>query len=440
MLRTKAQQHEALSRFGPARLYRDAGSMASSALANALLGMAFWAVAAKMFAPEQLGVMTAVLAVIVSVGVVVAAGVGDAYTALLPAAGPDRPRLYRRGQRYFLGLASVTGLCAAVATVNWLDEVRGSLAVAALVVVGILAWSALTLQNSTLVALGRARWLPAVNIVASLGKIALLPLLALSLQWHSLELANVLTAVVIVAVLRPVIAKMIDTGDELPESAIRDGITTRKFDRFVVQTTLSSALSMGLVNVTPFLVTVFAGPEEGALFALSLSLAQALDFIAAALVVSLVVHASSTPDQAGAMARAILVRTVLFASVGGLLLVIVAPAVLGMLNQHYREMNATSVIAVLAAGTVLRCTYMVWAGLQRARRNMTLPLLLNFACAVALFSIMPVLCSSRGALGGSLALLYVGLGLVAAIGVHVLVTSHPRKRGEPQHSPQAEVT
>jgi O-antigen/teichoic acid export membrane protein len=185
---------------------------------------------------------------------------------------------------------------------------------------------------------------------------------------------------------------------------------------------------------------VFAGPKEGALFALSLSIAQALDFIGAALVVSLVVHASSAPDQAGAMARSILIRAVALATVGGVAVVVFAPPVLGLLNPDYRSMGATSVIAILAVGTVLRCTYMVWAGLQRSRRNMKLPLLLNFLCAVLLFSIMPMLCSRHGAFGGGMALMIVQLGLIGAIGTHVLVTSRRRKREVSPNVPQAEVT
>lgn len=83
--------------FGAKRLNRDAVLMAFSSVANAALGMVFWAFAAKVFKPEQLGVMTAVLSVIVSVSLVVAAGVGDAYTALLPAVGPARRSVFRRG-------------------------------------------------------------------------------------------------------------------------------------------------------------------------------------------------------------------------------------------------------------------------------------------------------------------------------------------------------
>lgn len=438
MLRTIRVTQESVTRFGAARLYRDAGSMASSSVANAALGMVFWAMAAKMFAPERLGVMTAVLAVIVSVGVVVASGIGDAYTALLPAAGPGRPQIFRRGQRLFVGAALICGVGAAVATISWLKEVRGSIGVAVLVLVGVLAWSALTLQNSTLVALGRARWLPAANIAASLGKIALLPLLAVNWAWHSVEMSFVAAAVLIVVILRPTIVKLVDTGNDLPVAPTGDEITIRRFDRFVVQTGLSSALSIGLVNVTPFLVTVFSGPVQGAIFSLSVSIVQALDFLGAALVVSLVVHASSAPEQAAAMARAILIRVVALATVGGAALVLIAPRALHLLNSHYNASATTAVISVLAFGTVFRCTYMVWAGLQRARRNMKWPLIFNSLCAVVLLGSMPILCGRYGAVGGGLALFLGQLVLLTGIGGHLVHSRRSSRLTSAPVTPQQE--
>jgi hypothetical protein len=54
------------SRFGARRVHRDAGAMALSSVANAALGLAFWAFAARFIVPAELGVMTAVLAVVVS--------------------------------------------------------------------------------------------------------------------------------------------------------------------------------------------------------------------------------------------------------------------------------------------------------------------------------------------------------------------------------------
>jgi O-antigen/teichoic acid export membrane protein len=429
MIWAKATVAGPRSRFGAERIYWDAASMASSSVANALLGVAFWAIAAKVFPPEKLGVMTAVMAVIMSVGLVVAYGIGDAYTALLPAAGVDRSSLYRRGQRVFFGLALASSIAAAVGTITWLDEVRGSIAVGVLVAVGVFAWSNLTLQNSTLVALGRARWLLPVNIGTSVGRIVLLLVLAATLRWHSVELASVISAVVVIVVLRPAIARVIKSAEDLPPATVPEGLLFRKFNVFVTQTVASSALTTGLLMITPFLVTVYSDPKQGALFALSLSIVQALDLIGAALAMSLVVHASSAPDQAGAMTRMIMIRVVLLSTLGAIPLVALAPTALRLLRPEYGAMGATGVIAALAAGTVVRCVYVVWSGLQRARRNMAMPLILNVISAVVLLATMPFFARNHGAFGGALALLLTQAVLITGITVHFVATRWTAERG-----------
>jgi O-antigen/teichoic acid export membrane protein len=415
------------SRFGAQRLYRDAVSLATSSVVNAVLGIAFWALAAKLFPPEKLGVMTAVLAVIVSVGVVVSAGVGDAYTALLPAVGTDRPHFYKRGQRVFFGLAFAGGIAAAMCTTSWLTEVHRSASVAALVAIGTVVWATASLQNATLAALGRAQWLPAVNVALSVGKMALLPLLAVTLDWHPVELSAVLSATAVMLVVRRVIVRTINSSDDLPASTGPDSLSASKFNTFVAQTFLSSGVSMGAFLVTPFLVSVFADTKQGALFALSLSIVQALDLLGAALSMSLAVHASSSPQEASAMARAIMVRIVFLAGIGSAVIIAVAPIGLRLLNPQYGAMGATHVIAVLAVGAVLRCTYQVWSGLQRARRRMAAPLVVNVIAATTLLATMPGLCASYGALGGAVALMLASLAMTLGIVVHFEVSRQRRR-------------
>jgi O-antigen/teichoic acid export membrane protein len=416
------------SRFGAKRLYRDASSIATSSVANAVLGMAFWVFAAKILPPERLGVMTAVLSVIVATGLVVATGIGDAYTALLPAVGPARPIVFRRGQRVFLTLALIAGVAAAIATTTMLAEVRGSVAVGVLVAVGTLVWAAFTLQNSTLSALGRASWLPAANIAASLGKIALVPVFVVTVGWHSVELAFVVSAAVLVLVLQPAILRVVDSGKDLPfENTIPPQRALREFDRLVVRTLTSVALSLGVLTVTPFLVTAFAGPSQGALFALSLSIVQTLDFIGAALGVSLVVHASSEPEQAAKMARDILIKTAALAALGAVLITAVAPVALRLLNQQYGDMGATTVIAVLSAGSVVRTVYIVWAALQRSRRQMGWLLAMNLITCALLLAVIPTLADRHGALGGAFALLVAQSVLSLGAGAHFIASRHRRK-------------
>jgi O-antigen/teichoic acid export membrane protein len=401
--------------------------MASSSVVNAVLGAAFWALAAKRFPPHELGVMTAVMAVIVSTGVVIASGIGDAYTALLPAVGAACPRLYRRGQRAFWVIASVSGLGAAAGTVLFLTEVRGSIGVAVMVAFGTVVWSLVNVQSSAVVALGRARWLPVVNTATGVCKIALLLLLAATLHWHAVELSFVIATTAMVVLLRPAILRVINTATDLPAATLSEDAAMRMFNGFFAQSVASSGLNFGVLMLSPFLVTAISGPEQGALFALALSIVQVLDLIGVAMAVSLVVHASGSPEAAWTMARAVLLRTVALTVAGAVALIALAPTALRLLDPAYGAMGATGVIATMCAVCVIRTVYTVWSGLQRARRNIKVPLRFNLVFAVAVPALLFVFCPGYGALGGGLAILLAQSALSCAATAHLIVN---HRRGE----------
>lgn len=407
---------------GYKRLYRDAGSIATSSAANVILGVAFWALAAKLFPPEQLGVMTAVLAVIVAVGLVIGSGIGNAYTALLPAAGSATASLYRHGQRVFYVATGIAGVAAALGTTALLKEVRGSVAVGVLVAVGVVVWSAFVLQNSTLAALNRAGWLPPANVTASLGKIVLLPVLVVGVGWHSLELATVVSAAVVVLVLAPMIRRTLIADDLATTTQLPAPRSFGEVNRLVVSSVTSVALSLGVLLLSPFLVTAFGGPSQGALFALSLSVVQALDLIGAAMGVSLVVHASGASVHTWAMARPVLIRTAALVTAVAVLIAVSAPIALTLLNPEYGAMGASGVIALLCAGSIVRVLYMVWAAMQLARRNMKVLLALNVITASLFFALVPAMAGSHGAIGGAFALLVAQSVLSAGAAAHIIVT------------------
>lgn len=410
------------TRFGVRRVQRDATAMAVASLVNSILGASFWAFSAKFITPADLGVMTAVLAVILSAVAIVSTGVGDAYTALLPAVGPARGRVYRHGQRVFFSMISVTAILGAVGCTTLLREVRGSWSVAALVALGIVVWGTWALQNSTAAALGRARWLPPANIAVGVGKIVILPLLAFTLSWHSVELAVVISGGALVAILWPRINRVIDSNADLPSSAsISEDRAIGEFNRLVIRTVALCTLGLGLLLLTPFLVTVYAGPSQGALFALSVSLVTTLDFIGASMAVSLVVHASSSPEDTRAMARTILLRSGAITLAGVVVLIAVVPTALRILNPQYGQMGAFAVIVVLCASTLARVPYLVWAAWQQSRRSLRMPLIFNVFTAALMLAILPVLCREYGALGGAVALLVHQVALTVAAGAQFLV-------------------
>ncbi|TSD95449.1 hypothetical protein FOV72_14060 [Gordonia rubripertincta] len=415
-------------RYGSQRIQRDAVFVAVATVTNAVLGVAFWAFAARFVPPAELGVMTAVLSVITAVGSVIAAGIGDAYTAVLPAVGRNRSAVHRRGQRLSVGLSTAAGGLAGLMTICALSEVRSEFAVAVLIAVGVLAWSAYGLQNATMIATGRANWTPAANLAVGIAKIILLPVLAVTLAWQSVPLAVVAATLGAVVVLRPLIKRMIDAGDGLPENGtIVEGAAISEFHRVVVRTTTLSGLNLGVLALAPFLVTVFAGPDEGARFALVFSIVATLDFIGASMAVSLVVHASGEPESATGMAKKILVRAGVVTAAGTLGMVVVVPEALHFLNPTYGVGETLAVVVVLCAGSILRLPYLVWAALRQARRKLRAPLFFSAGSAVLLFAIIPGLCASWGATGGALAIALHQAVLTAAAG-GVVGIAHARTK------------
>jgi O-antigen/teichoic acid export membrane protein len=414
-------------RYGATRLYRDAGSMAFASLGAAVFGAAFWVLAAKLYPPDQIGVMTAVLAVINAVGIVVASAAGDAYTTLLPAVGSARLRVYKRGRRRHWILSYIAGIGSAVVVISLLSEVRGSIAVGVLVAVGIVVWSTFYLQFSTLIALGHARWAPVANIAVSFGRIALLPVFAITIKWHSVELAFISSAMIVVAIFWHPISRFVHAPYEVSDPApISEEQALKEYDRLSAQMVLNAILGIGITVLTPFLVTVFSNPTEGALFALCFTLAQLIDFVTGAMCWSLVVHAANQPQQSGAMARAVLVRTLGVATVASVLLILTVPIALPHLNSQYGEMRTLGVIAALCLSTVIRVFYIVWAELQRSRRKMREPLLASAAGVIVLFALMPGLSSTYGALGGAVAM--VALRATSSCGAAVFAVV-ARRRG-----------
>ncbi|SHT77775.1 Uncharacterised protein [Mycobacteroides abscessus subsp. abscessus] len=363
--------------------------------------------------------MTAVLAVIVATGVVIGSGFGDAYAAILPAAGSERLGVYNLGQLLFTVTALAFGGSAAVGVVVALAEVRGSLGVAVLVALGVITWSAFNLQNMTLVALGRARTVPAANLVAGLGKIVFLLALAASWRWHSVETSFVAGALLTVTVYRPVIRRVIRLGIGLSsESSIRAGQGRREFGQLVSKTIAHSALTYGIFGITPFLVTFFSEPSQGALFALCQSVVQPLNSIAVALSASLIVHASSDPAKSVQMARGVMIRGVGIVTAGSVCMILVLPLALPLLNRQYQPQSVLGVAVVLCVSSILWVPFGVWSSFLKARRQMKVPLTINVCAAGLVLGAMALFASRFGAIGGSIAVLIPQLFLTIGAAAH----------------------
>lgn len=393
-------------------LYRDATMLAVSSALTAGLGIVFWVVAARVLPPERLGIETAVLSLITAPAIVIGSGVGDAFTAMLPHASRTRRVVLAHGYATVVVAGVVAGALAAGIGTALLPGTRDVWA-AGWIAVGVATWALFILQDSALTGLGRAWWLPIENGLVSAAKIGLLPVAAIIGLAHPVVASTLLPALLAVAVLFVLMRRLAPPPHLVAPEGSPGGkpwasdprCAVRHLRRFGGRTTAAVAMTMGSLTLLPFAVTAIAGPVQGAVFALCLSMVQALDFLAAALGVSLVVHASSHPARAHLMARSALARIAVLVALGGLVLWAVSPMLFRLLGPAYVALGGVSVVGLLCLGSLLRTVFIVWSALQRSRGHMRALLWLNGSAATTLYLLLPWAAGRWGALGAAAALL-----------------------------------
>ncbi len=390
----------------PSRIASDSLFLIATSAFTAMVGVLFWILAARTIPPARLGIDTALISVITAAATAAATGVANAFIAMIPVSGHGRARLIRTGYAVVGAASAVTGLVAGVLVALALPSLGSRWLVITEVAAATIVWSLFVVQDPVLTATGRARWLLAENLPVNLSKLALLPVLALSVG-HAAVLATVLPAAVAVAVVSGVVVPRLARADDSRASDDDEAgaswmrANRRPFTLFVLRDGAGSALSLALLMALPFLVTVIAGPVSGAVFSLCLQLSNGLDLVTAGIGVSLTTNVAADRPTAARIAMGVLRRVVVLVSAALLILVAASPLMLRLFGTTYVHRNGVAVIAVLGLGSLLRTTFEIWTALMRAMHRTSLLLVSNIACAAVLVPLVAVGAALGGALGAA---------------------------------------
>ena len=158
-----------------------------STLATSGLGAAYWFVAARRYDTDAVGVGSALVAVTTLLAGIANLGLKNGLLRFIPTAGAKTGQLMRRSY----GLTAICALAAGIVFLAgarvWSPDLlflRQGILPAAVFLATLAAWAIFVLQDSVLVGLGRATWVPIENIVFSIVKIVMLVCLAaVSSRW-----------------------------------------------------------------------------------------------------------------------------------------------------------------------------------------------------------------------------------------------------------------
>lgn len=363
---------------GRATLELDALALTASTAITALLGLAYWTIAARGFPIAEVGRASAIVSAATALATVSNLSLGGMYERFLPVTGRDTRRYLLRGGLATAGLAGLLGtIFVLVGPSDRLFTHAGERACFPLLVFTLAQFA---LLDNTLVGLRRARWAAGKNVVhavAKLGLAAAAAVLALA-GGDSLVVAWAAPALLLVALYLPFVWRHCGT-----DTVVR--VTPALPPRREPWSFFGSSVGIMVIGasaplVIPLIVVDRLGPELNACFTMAWTLFSALALLLATVVGPYIAQASAP----GADVRRLTARfaTILLAlSVSGaVFLWFGAPLLLGLLGERYAT-ETESLVRLMALSLPLSLVGMLYAGVARVARRLRLAMAMQILTA-----------------------------------------------------------
>ena len=402
-------------------LYRDALALLLNSGVTSLIGVAYWALAARLTSPEVVGLNAALISAMMALASLSHLGLEGALGGFLPRAGAATGALVKRAY----ALATVLALAFATAFVVAAPRLAGQLrdlqrpGVAALFVAAVLTWSLFALQDSVLTGLGRAVWIPLENILYSAVKLVLVLALAASFGGYGILVSWIVPAALAVSPVSLAVFKIFIPA-HLEAYGTEPARGTHLFRRFVAGDGLGMVLAQMNSVLLPILVMEQAGAETAGRFYIPWMLAQSLDLVAVNVGMSLTVQGAHTQDQLPSMFRRVLLRTLAPVGLLAAVAIVAAPLVLALFGTGYANASVEA-FRLLLLGSLFRVMITLAICAARAERRPSRVVALHAGLTVLVLPLAWRLTPGLGATGAALAWT---IGQVVVAGLAVFLVRH----------------
>ncbi len=352
---------------------RSAYSLMVNVVANGVLGVLFWVVAARLFPASQVGRDSALISAMVTLSSVCQLNLHNALPRFLPEV--------RRTARALLGAYAASGAAAVVlasafvVVVPYLtDEFaflhdRPEIAVAFVAATAL--WGVFALQDAALTALRQAVWVPIENSVFGAVKLLLLPALLLVGSTHGSFLAwTIAMAVLIVpvswllfGVVAPRYARERDASGRDVKPFERRGL-----GQFMAKDYAGSIFTQAALTLLPLIVAAKLGAATNAHFYMAFTIMTSFDLLVNSVTLSLTVEGVVNAERVHALTQRVLQRFAPLLIAGVVLIIVAAPLLLRPFGNSYAD-DAAGTLRLLAIGSLLRAPVTLFGALSRIQRH-----------------------------------------------------------------------
>ncbi|HLK45671.1 MAG TPA: lipopolysaccharide biosynthesis protein [Acidimicrobiales bacterium] len=416
------------------RLVRTTSALVISNGTSAVLGVAFWTVAARVFSAKDVGYGAAEVSAMTVVSSFAFLNLGTIFPRFLYPAGARAGQVLKAGYAASLSIGLVASIVFLVLPIRH-DYIEPGLAPRVFFVVAVLLWIVFTIEDSALVGLRSTFWVPVENTSFSIAKIALLPVFVIVAPRAGVFTSWVLPVVGCVIAINLYLWRRV-----LPQHVrASEGLGTLP-RRSVIGRVLAGEYAGGLsfaamVSLPQLFVEAKMGSKQVAYFQTPWLAATSFDLLLFSFATSLIVEASARPSAAPTSVRRS-ARLALIVMVPGMVaLVVGAPWLLRILGTAYAA-NGTRLLQLVALAFPFMCVNVLYVTYARLARRVRRVFAVQFVIAAEVLALTWVLLKPLGLAGAGVA--YLGAQGVTAL---VLLPSVVRQYRDPQmasgHAPDA---
>jgi O-antigen/teichoic acid export membrane protein len=400
-------------------LYRNGYALILSSATTSGLGLLYWALAARFYSPEVLGLSSAALSAIVFLAGVSQLSLNGVLLRFISQAGNRTMRLV--GTSYLISalLAIPTCLIFFIGLNWWAPSLQIFLNSSWKLVFFTLAtisWSIFVLQDSAFAGLRQSVWVPLENTLFALVKIGLLILfIGLMPQF------GIFTSWVIPVILTLLPVNLLIFNRLIPRHVASSQITQKSLllqqvFGFIGGNYIGSLFFLAYTTLVPILVTEVAGPAANAHFYLPWTIITSLQLVSVNMTMSLTVEAANEQDKMYIYGRRVLLHV--FAILGPIVLAILlgAPYFMRIFGKEYAVEGAT-LIRILALGLLPHLLISLSISLARVKNRARSILFTQAALCIMVLGLSHLLLPRLGINGVGIAWLasYIIVAFVLAV-------------------------
>ncbi|WP_256787866.1 lipopolysaccharide biosynthesis protein [Frankia sp. AvcI1] len=398
-------------------LLRNAILLMASTAITGVLGIAFWAIAAWKYSPENVGRASTAVSTMLLLSGLAQLNQQNILPATIPAAMKPRRKIIR--DAYVLSglLATVLalGFVALFGHSTFLGDFSPWFSV--FFVAAVAFWCVFTLQDSVLAGLRKAPWVPIENAFFALSKLVLLfvfATLGISAGLFFAWTAPVFLLVLVINTLvwRRVLPKKgvpdARTGP-LPVAVAAAAAPRRRADWYIISDMAGGLVQLAATTLLPVIVSARLGYEATAYFYTSWNLVSVFDQLMGGATASLTVEGTRESSRVSAHILSMVKFLLAFIVPVALLTAIFSGTLLGVFGSEYSH-EGTNLLACLALGAIFRATILLAVTISRVQRKARLLLAIQGSVSVCLLTTALIV--------GSHGLTAIGLAYLAC---HVVI-------------------